>query len=170
MGLFDRRRVVVHTAPAKPQRPQRTQWNDGFGRVATRSVQIIAVLIVVGALIFGITQLSLVFIPIVIALILASAINPFMRWMRARRVPAILATWIALLALLAILGGVGWLIVNAVRNQWSELVDSAQNGLVELQDTFSHLPFAISTEQLESIRSEERRVGKECRSRWSPYH
>ena len=23
---------------------------------------------------------------------------------------------------------------------------------------------------LEEIRSEERRVGKECRSRWSPYH
>ena len=25
-------------------------------------------------------------------------------------------------------------------------------------------------DQMESIRSEERRVGKECRSRWSPYH
>ena len=24
--------------------------------------------------------------------------------------------------------------------------------------------------RLNSIRSEERRVGKECRSRWSPYH
>src|SRR5256886_15719137 len=24
--------------------------------------------------------------------------------------------------------------------------------------------------QFESLRSEERRVGKECRSRWSPYH
>ena len=24
--------------------------------------------------------------------------------------------------------------------------------------------------QSELIRSEERRVGKECRSRWSPYH
>ena len=23
---------------------------------------------------------------------------------------------------------------------------------------------------LEEVRSEERRVGKECRSRWSPYH
>ena len=23
---------------------------------------------------------------------------------------------------------------------------------------------------VESMRSEERRVGKECRSRWSPYH
>ena len=31
----------------------------------------------------------------------------------------------------------------------------------------------IGTEEiahLEMIRSEERRVGKECRSRWSPYH
>ena len=27
-----------------------------------------------------------------------------------------------------------------------------------------------SEEQLADIRSEERRVGKECRSRWSPYH
>ena len=26
------------------------------------------------------------------------------------------------------------------------------------------------TEQLDINRSEERRVGKECRSRWSPYH
>ena len=24
--------------------------------------------------------------------------------------------------------------------------------------------------RLETLRSEERRVGKECRSRWSPYH
>ena len=25
-------------------------------------------------------------------------------------------------------------------------------------------------QELEATRSEERRVGKECRSRWSPYH
>ena len=25
-------------------------------------------------------------------------------------------------------------------------------------------------EEVEKARSEERRVGKECRSRWSPYH
>ena len=36
-------------------------------------------------------------------------------------------------------------------------------------------PYAISKEQdaeesQEYDRSEERRVGKECRSRWSPYH
>ena len=29
---------------------------------------------------------------------------------------------------------------------------------------------AVWVEEGESLRSEERRVGKECRSRWSPYH
>ena len=29
---------------------------------------------------------------------------------------------------------------------------------------------AIFVEAIEEVRSEERRVGKECRSRWSPYH
>src|SRR2546429_4672720 len=29
---------------------------------------------------------------------------------------------------------------------------------------------ALGTTDIPSLRSEERRVGKECRSRWSPYH
>ena len=28
----------------------------------------------------------------------------------------------------------------------------------------------VSSGSMQSVRSEERRVGKECRSRWSPYH
>ena len=30
--------------------------------------------------------------------------------------------------------------------------------------------YDIALNRLEGERSEERRVGKECRSRWSPYH
>ena len=29
---------------------------------------------------------------------------------------------------------------------------------------------AVMWNQMNALRSEERRVGKECRSRWSPYH
>src|SRR5215813_6830869 len=29
---------------------------------------------------------------------------------------------------------------------------------------------ALADRELSGVRSEERRVGKECRSRWSPYH
>lgn len=163
MGLFDRRPIVVQTAPSDPQQivkqqnvqdgpqqivpPARTQWTDGFGRIATRSIQIIAVLIVVSVLVFGMTRLSLVVIPVVIALILAAAINPLMRWMRSRGVPDILATWLALVGLITVLGGIGWLIVNAVRNQWGELFASAKDGIAQLQDALAHLPFALSDEQ-----------------------
>src|SRR3712207_7139233 len=28
----------------------------------------------------------------------------------------------------------------------------------------------VRVQELDRVRSEERRVGKECRSRWSPYH
>ena len=37
-----------------------------------------------------------------------------------------------------------------------------ENGVVELAD--------FSSQEVKKARSEERRVGKECRSRWSPYH
>src|SRR5256885_8167770 len=37
-------------------------------------------------------------------------------------------------------------------------------------DWFSYTWLAFSVKRPTSLRSEERRVGKECRSRWSPYH
>ena len=43
---------------------------------------------------------------------------------------------------------------------------------IKAENTETELP-TVSTENSETkipVRSEERRVGKECRSRWSPYH
>ena len=37
-------------------------------------------------------------------------------------------------------------------------------------DTVKLRPWTDPDEMDEEMRSEERRVGKECRSRWSPYH
>ena len=45
-----------------------------------------------------------------------------------------------------------------------ELFDILQNGIFD--EAFST---GVLTD-VEAERSEERRVGKECRSRWSPYH
>ena len=41
--------------------------------------------------------------------------------------------------------------------------------ITDLNDTF-YASAVIVTEKFAKDRSEERRVGKECRSRWSPYH
>ena len=42
--------------------------------------------------------------------------------------------------------------------------------LLTLLIAVRHSAKGIFTIQLFAVRSEERRVGKECRSRWSPYH
>jgi len=42
--------------------------------------------------------------------------------------------------------------------------------LVSLESKASKRPWALQSHYDHSGRSEERRVGKECRSRWSPYH
>ena len=48
------------------------------------------------------------------------------------------------------------------------IVDLIRNDLSKVCETGSIMVPEIL--KLESFRSEERRVGKECRSRWSPYH
>ena len=40
----------------------------------------------------------------------------------------------------------------------------------ELNNAGINAVTAFNASELEDVRSEERRVGKECRSRWSPYH
>ena len=58
-----------------------------------------------------------------------------------------------------------------MRNHWTEiekyLEDQkiAQELIGELRDF--HMRYEVENQVK---RSEERRVGKECRSRWSPYH
>ena len=41
--------------------------------------------------------------------------------------------------------------------------------ILEMKDYFDEVAFSREVHLL-AQRSEERRVGKECRSRWSPYH
>src|SRR2546422_11754983 len=53
---------------------------------------------------------------------------------------------------------------------WEETVSRAHRSLEEfvLRGVKTTIPFMKRI--MEDPRSEERRVGKECRSRWSPYH
>ena len=123
-------------------------WSDGLGTLATRALQVIVVVILAGALIWGMRTLTTVFIPILLALIFASTFAPVMGWLRRHRVPSALATVIVLLSILLLLSGVGWLIVWAVRDQWDELAAQAQDGFIQVVEWAESLPFVSGTEEL----------------------
>jgi len=158
MGLFRNDpqtvRLESQDVDLKATRAPWSLWADGFGRLGIRAVQIIVVVAVVAGIILAIQQLTLVTIPLVIALILACAFAPVMRWMRGRGVPSVLATIITLLAIVLILTGIGWLIVWAVRDQWDELYAQAQDGIANVIAWVQTLPFFDSAaEQLDDFTS-----------------
>ena len=55
------------------------------------------------------------------------------------------------------------LIQDAVLRNLHTLTESTMRISEGLRNSYPHVEW-------QEIRSEERRVGKECRSRWSPYH
>ncbi|MFV0432502.1 MAG: AI-2E family transporter [Leucobacter sp.] len=123
-------------------------WGDGFGLFATRSLQIIIVLVLTAGVVIGMSTLSTVVIPILLALIFASTFAPVMSRLRGLRVPSALATVIVLLTIVLLLAGVGWLIVWAVRDQWDDLSAQTETGFGQILDWVKTLPFAPDHDQL----------------------
>ncbi|WP_426308654.1 AI-2E family transporter [Cellulosimicrobium sp. E-16] len=143
----------VRTSDA-PSRPSGVSalWSDGVGRAGTRSVQVLAIVALVAVAVFAITRLTLIVIPVLIALVLAAAISPLVSLLRRKGVPSFLATVIALLTLVVVLGVVVWLVAAAVVDQWPQLRDQAIDGFDELQAYVQDLPFQITEEQIASVR------------------
>ncbi|MCY7287759.1 MAG: AI-2E family transporter [Cryobacterium sp.] len=129
-----------------------TLLTDRLGRWAIRCTQIIVVVVLAAGAVYALVQVKLVVIPVLVALILASALAPLVGWLRKRGLRAILATWITLLAGALILGGIVTLIVFAVRNQWGALAVAATEGLDELQGLLVEGPLALDSEQFNAVR------------------
>ncbi|MRG60206.1 AI-2E family transporter [Agromyces sp. CFH 90414] len=148
--------VVATTDPGAESGPPGSAlgsiWNDRLGRWATRSLQILMVLALAGLAIWGLVQVKLVVIPVLIAIILAAAAAPLVMWLRRHGWSPMLATWVTLLGSLIVFGGVITLIVFAVRNQWGALVESASEGFDDLVEWVQTLPFPIDQEQIDQAR------------------
>src|SRR2546427_6062 len=67
----------------------------------------------------------------------------------------------------------GWLMPDANAEAWQEGTRRLRQAMAEGTDFAFETTLGGNTIPRllrEACRSEERRVGKECRSRWSPYH
>ncbi len=131
----------------------RAVWTDRLGRLGIRSGQLILVITLASVVVFGLVQLKLVVIPVLISVILAAAIAPLVGWLRRRGLSAMLATWLTLLAGVLVFGGIITLIVFAVRNQWGELAQAGSDGLDELQAFLADGPIPIDQAQLDDARA-----------------
>jgi predicted PurR-regulated permease PerM len=141
--------MTEETERPESDRPSvRELWADRIGHVGTRSIQILLIVTLVSVVIWGMIQLKLVVIPVLIALIVAAAAAPVIRWLR-RFMPNILAAWVALLSGMLFFGGVVTLIVFAVRDQWDQLASKAVEGIDQLIVWLQEGPLPIDAKQIE---------------------
>lgn len=117
------------SAPASSRRALLSRlWSDGLGRAGTRGAQILLVGAVVVALVWLLSRVSIVTIPLVLALIFAAAFAPWMEWTRRHRIPPTLGAALALVFLLAAIIGALVFVVGSVGQEWSELAIRTQDG------------------------------------------
>jgi len=154
MRTPDKSGARVSGAPSAGPTTLRTLLTDKLGWLGLRSAQILLALALVAVIVFVLVQVKLVVIPVLIAIILASALSPVIKWLRRRGLSPILATWVTLLTAIIVFGGIVTLIVVAVENQWTELASSASDGVDQLFTYLTEGPLAIDAAQLEDFRDQ----------------
>ena len=145
------------TTPTPPTRGSLPQdrvgiWRDGFGRTAIRSAQALLILAFASVVLWAATRVPVVIIPVLIALILASAISPLVHWLTKRHRPRALAVLSAFVGILAVFGGVVTGVVFLIRSQAQDLVSRADDGIDQLHSFLNNGPYPISDAQINSIR------------------
>jgi putative heme transporter len=141
--------MTDEAGPTPERRRVGPLWTDGFGTFATRCLQVIIVLALATAVVWGGLQLSTVVVAVLIALILACAFDPLTRLLERARVPTSLAALITLLLVIGVLAGALALVVVAVAGQWSELTDAVSKGIVQLEDFAAGLGITIDSSQIQ---------------------
>ncbi|MEY2849399.1 MAG: hypothetical protein RI885_2066 [Actinomycetota bacterium] len=127
-------------------------WTDALGRTATRSAQVLLVLLVGIAIVYATIQLKLVVIPVLVALIIASALRPLVRVLE-KRMPRVLAALISLLLGVAAFGGIVTVVVFSVRSQYDTLEKAVLEGIDELVNFVQSGGLPVDQEQIDEAIS-----------------
>lgn len=118
------------------------------GAWAWRFVAIAAAAVVV---IWLVTQFSLIVIPVLVAALLTALLQPAVDGLVRHRWPRGLAVAVALVAMVVVVGGLGWLAVSQIRAEYPALQTRAVEFWDETQAWILSLPFDISEEDVRNF-------------------
>ncbi|AWB95433.1 AI-2E family transporter [Agromyces badenianii] len=142
-------------APADSRRTSISRlWSDGLGRAGTRGAQILLVGAVVVALVWLLSRLSIVTIPLALALIFAAAFAPWMEWSRRHRLQPALGAALALVFLLTVITATLLFVVGSVSLEWRELAIKTEDGFQRVVAWMQTLPFSPDQGQLNDLEEQ----------------
>ncbi len=93
-------------------------WLQTTAAVAWRLLIVIAAVVALGAVF---SRLQVIVVPLLVAMLIAAAFAPPVRWLAGRGLPPLLATWIMILVSVAVVAGAGWLLTPPLVAGFSDL-------------------------------------------------
>lgn len=142
---------LLDTPPSVTEVVPVSYWKDSLGHLATRVAQTLIILIGVAIIVFTLVQLNIVVIPILIALIIASAAQPLIKFMERHKFSRPIATIITMLTGVILIGGVGALIVFNIKGQWSVLTEAINKGVKQITNLITSGSLPIDKDIIDEL-------------------
>lgn len=111
----------------------------------------VVIAIAAGIVIWLIIQLKLLVIPLLVAILITALLWPAFTWMLGRRVPRWLAIVISVIGALAIVGGLLWLAIWQITQQWGDVRDRTLESVQQLREYLIDGPLHLTTEQIDAM-------------------
>lgn len=142
----------------QPSSDGRSRWSvpPGLDRAASWSWRLLVVAAALYVVIWLITQLQFVVFAVFMAVILTSAILPPVKWLNARGVPHLLATWIGVLTVTALLVGVFVLVIPRFIDEMGSLGDRVDEAALDLKNWARTGPLDMGADQVDEIERDIR--------------
>ena len=143
-------RVMTDPRTGKPYPSRSRVFLTGLRSTAMVCLQALIVLVFLFVLFMILGELWPILLPVLLAIIVSTVLWPMVRWMRRHGTPPALASLLALLVTLLVIGGVFGLIIPSVISQAPELADHTTKALRELQEWAQKGPLEIDKAQIDS--------------------
>jgi predicted PurR-regulated permease PerM len=109
------------------------------------------ILSLTGVIIFALVQLKLIVIPVILAIILASALSPLVTLMERIRINRAGGSFIAVFTFIALIASMGYFIVTSIKSQWASNASSVQAGIEQASKWLHSGDLPIPTEKIDEL-------------------
>jgi putative heme transporter len=112
------------------------------------------ILLVSAALVWLLSKVSFLIIPVMVAALLAGLLSPVTRWLRSRRLPNGAAVAITVLGFLGLIAGSLALVGRQLASGFGELWSEALTGIQQIQDWLADGPLHLTAAQIDKYLQE----------------
>lgn len=112
------------------------------------------ILLVASALVWLLSRISFLLIPVMVAALLAGLLNPVVRWLRSRHLPNGAAVAITVVGFIGLIGGALALVGRQLVSGFGELWSQALAGVKQVQDWLADGPLHLTADQIDQYLQE----------------